>query len=96
MNDETGYNTHYNGADLPLDCDSPESYRAEFERRFLTPFSQGGWTFSGHASKAAFGALANSPKLKILDAGSGQGALSVYLACLGHEVTGVEIASNEK
>ncbi len=94
MNDETGYNAHYKGTGLPLDCDSPDSYQQEFERRFLTPFAEGGWTVSGHASKAAFGELARSNPLKILDAGSGKGELSVYLACLGHEVTGIEISQS--
>ena len=35
-------------------------------------------------------------EINVLDAGSGQGELSVYLACLGFNVTGIDISSEAK
>ena len=91
LSDETGYNNHYKGARVVI-ADNPQDYIEEYEKRFLQRFADGGWVFSGAQLKSAMERLEAHGARTVLDAGSGKGELSVYLACKGFEVTGIEIS----
>jgi 2-polyprenyl-3-methyl-5-hydroxy-6-metoxy-1,4-benzoquinol methylase len=100
--DETGYKAHYRDAVDPFSAfHTQEEYLKAFETRWATPFHNGGWTYEGDALQVLLDRLAKHvakrgktvAEATILDAGSGLGHLSVYLACKGYDVHGVEIAA---
>ncbi len=100
--DESGYNARYSNdaVDFSSEILTKEEYVEAYERRYVRPYYKGGWTFNGHATRIMLGLLAQHvakisktvDQVTILDAGSGLGHLSVYLACKGYYVHGVEIA----
>jgi len=101
--DKKGYDDHYKGLESALlICESPSVYINLF-RQGLLPFYKGGNTkgyVRGLAVQELLRAVKNSNKtnqqVKILDAGSGQGELSVYLACLGFNVIGIDISEEAR
>ena len=103
MADETGYKAHYHDAvDTFSRFLTQEEYIQAYELRRATPFHKGGGAggFAGDALRILLDRLAKHvaaqgktvDQVTILDAGSGLGHLSVYLACKGYCVHGVEIA----
>ncbi len=65
----------------------------EFYRRVhLTPFYQGGWSYWGDARAETFQLLGDPSGKRILDFGCGAGHAGVYLALLGAEVWGFDLA----
>jgi SAM-dependent methyltransferase len=100
--DEAGYDDLYGDRHLTaLGSASLEEYTLEFENRFARPFCEGAWAFGGTALRQAlkqidtFAEVSGRPRheLRILDAGSGMGYSSVYLAARGYDVTGIEISN---
>lgn len=101
--DKNGYDEHYK-TECNIGWSAEAKNNKEFIMRFkiqhLTPFAFGGKHLAGNvrgkAVKMLFEHVKNSEKkphnFKILDAGSGLGGLSVYLACHGYSVIGVEIS----
>lgn len=101
FNDQSGYNAHYKSYNTQLDgIETSHEFVAEFESRFATPFAEGGWVFDGEPMRHIIAeiddlALARGQSagdITILDAGSGIGETSVYFACKGYDVLGVEIS----
>jgi len=96
--DEEGYNAYYKGQVVD-GGGSKENYMTIFERQ-VRPFYLGGPT-KGYARGVALQSLlaaveasGNQPEdLTVLDAGSGLGRLSAYLACKGFNVVGIDISS---
>jgi ubiquinone/menaquinone biosynthesis C-methylase UbiE len=99
--DREGYNAHYHGILSSLySLPDRQSYMREFERARLSPFWVSGNTkgyVRGLAVSALMDAAAGMGKspgtLNVLDAGCGLGELSVYLACKGFQVVGVDISA---
>lgn len=86
-NDRLGYNEHYQGK-------TPRYAGArEFQKHQLRPFYQGGVT-KGYVHGLATSMLLSKAKPgdMVLDAGSGLGKLSVFLANRGLDVIGVDIS----
>jgi SAM-dependent methyltransferase len=100
--DKEGYNEFYKdkASQLLQECDTPEEYIKLFGKRGLSPFADGGNT-KGYVRGLAVQKLIESSdlidvprnRLTILDAGCGLGELSVYLACQGFSVVGVDVST---
>jgi len=99
--DKAGYDEYYD-VEEPVDglgIHSKEDYIAYYNRTAITPFCRGG-TFKGYPKGLAIQMLINSAEEKgidrseitVMDAGCGVGKLSVYLACIGFNVIGVDIS----
>lgn len=103
-NDKAGYNEHYKELYSPLiGCSSKEEFLQRFKREGLSPYFQGGNTkgyVRGKAVEALLEAIGKSgidrTDVRVLDAGCGQGELSVYLAGLGIHVIGVDISEEAR
>ncbi len=99
--DKEGYNEFYRNKTSRLlqECDNPDNYIRIFERSGLSPFCNGGNT-KGYVRGLAVRKLLEASRstgiprneITILDAGCGLGELSVYLACEGFNVVGVDIS----
>jgi SAM-dependent methyltransferase len=98
--DKHGYDRHY--AELAVSplmaAGTISQYVKAYESAQLRPFYQGGTT-KGYVRGLATGALIDAVSrnsspgdLRVLDSGCGQGELSVYLACRGLTVVGVDIS----
>lgn len=102
--DKEGYNDLYkdnlSGLDNIRTCDD---YIREYESTRIGPYYKSGNT-KGYVRGLAISQLFDDIKSKkqhfdditILDAGFGQGELSVYLACLGFNVIGIDISAEAK
>jgi ubiquinone/menaquinone biosynthesis C-methylase UbiE len=98
--DKAGYDQYYKSSMGFMPCShNPIEYLHNFEVTHLKPFCHGGNTKGFVRSLATQCLLKNADdkkqprnKTKVLDAGSGSGQLSVYLACLGFNVIGVDIS----
>lgn len=98
--DRKGHNDLYKDKDSYLiSCTSTGEYIKRFEESGLSPYCKGGGTkgyVRGLSMKALLHSIEKSNTLPgdmlLLDAGCGQGELSVYLACLGFQVVGVDIS----
>jgi len=100
--DMAGYNEFYKdkASHLLQECNNSDDYIKTFEKKGLSPFYDGGNT-KGYVrglaiqklieSSDSMGVLRN--RITILDAGCGLGELSVYLACQGFIVVGVDISA---
>ena len=102
--DRAGYDDHYkeNLSDLCAISGSDEYIRV-YETNRIGPYYKSGNTKGYVRGEALRRLISDADKLgisrnqvNILDAGSGQGELTVYLACLGFNVTGVDISSEAK
>lgn len=100
LTDKQGYNELYKGSVSHLiTCDSKEKYKELFKKTGLSPFCRGGGTKSyvrGFAVESIFKSMNRQnigpEQVTILDAGCGQGELSVWLATNGFHVIGVDIS----
>lgn len=100
--DKEGYNKFYKdkASHLLQECDNPDDYIKTYEKNVLSPFCRGGNT-KGYVRGLAVYKLIESTELMdmprnsitILDAGCGLGELSVYLACQGFTVVGIDISA---
>jgi len=99
--DKDGYNEFYKDqiSDIFTLCNNPTGYMEVFKKSGLVPFCHGGNT-KGYVRGLAVQKLISSSnelsvprnEITILDAGCGLGELSVYLACQGFNVIGVDIS----
>lgn len=98
--DKQGYDQLYRGKLSRLAASgSQQAYIENYERSSLTPFHAGGRT-KGYARGLVAQKLLHAVRHKrlapantsVLDAGCGQGELSVYLGCKGFNVVGVDIS----
>lgn len=101
-NDREGHDQYYRHvpASPMATAKSLEEYRRQYESMHLQPFYDGGTTkgyVRGLATRrlieAAYASNGAVKGIKVLDAGCGQGELSVYLACCGFTVVGVDVSS---
>jgi len=100
LTDKEGHNELYKGSVSQLiTCDSKEKYREHFRKTGLSPFYKGGGTKSyvrGLTVESIFKAIDRKnlgpDQVTILDAGCGQGELSVWLSANGFHVIGVDIS----
>ncbi len=98
--DRSAYNVFYKDAISSLaDCTNAAEYIEAFRRKNLVPFYCGGTTKGGVRGLATEQLMARikakgltRESLTILDAGCGQGELSVWLAANGFKVYGVDIS----
>lgn len=102
--DRAGYDDLYkeNLSNLSkiTDC---EMYKRTYEQARIGPYFSSGNT-KGYVRGEAINRLITAAdqleiprqEITVLDAGSGQGELSVYLACLGFNVIGVDISTEAK
>jgi 2-polyprenyl-3-methyl-5-hydroxy-6-metoxy-1,4-benzoquinol methylase len=98
--DRDGYNKYYKDkSSLLRTACSAEEYVALYERRGLSPYYSGGNTkgyVRGLATRTLLDQVEASGRapssVTVLDAGAGLGELSVYLACKGFNVVGVDIS----
>lgn len=99
--DRDGYNGFYKdkASHLLQECDKT-TYVKTFEKVGLSPFFNGGSTkgyVRGIATQKLLDATAlmgvPQNEITVLDAGCGLGELSVYLACQGFKVVGVDIST---
>jgi len=99
--DKAGYEDFYAEKRSPLEtADGQSDYVERFEREALSPFCRGGST-KGYVRGLSIKRLLDDVKRRglqpsdvtVLDAGCGLGELSVYLACKGFNVVGVDISS---
>lgn len=99
--DRRGHEERYSGrfSDL-LEMGTPCRFRRIYRERELSPFHAGGTTkgyVRGLATRSLFEAAAGTGRsfgaLTVLDAGCGLGELSVYLACRGFRVVGVDVST---
>ena len=102
--DKTSYNQAYKGRISPFanNCNTPEEYITNFEKKALTPFCNGGPTKGYVRGLAATKLLettsssaVNKKDITILDAGCGTGAVILILLNkfrkLNPQITGLEI-----
>ena len=98
--DRLGYNQLYKGQINTLAFSgNSDQYIYSFEANSLSPYCRGGHT-KGYVKGLAVGDLLraagrsglNRDQITVLDAGCGVGKLSVYLACKGFRVVGVDIS----
>lgn len=102
--DKTGYDEYYKGnLSSLLTTESPEEFIAAYEGRRIAPFWSGGETKGYVRGEAVRNLIADAydsgrpfSEIVILDAGFGQGELSVYLGCLGFTVVSVDISTQAK
>lgn len=98
--DKSGYDKIYKNRVSSLSVIShPEEYVKTYERIGLSPFFKGGVTkgfVRGLATfeliKSADNKCVDRSEITIIDAGCGLGKLSVYLACKGFNVIGIDIS----
>ena len=98
--DKDGYNEFYmDSVSCLADLSSKDAYIEHFKHIGLSPFWQGGNTkgyVRGLVVDALFHAIRKkglgTREVRVLDAGCGQGELSVYLAAHGFQVVGVDIS----
>jgi SAM-dependent methyltransferase len=98
--DRQGYNELYRGRDSDLiSCSDAVTYVTAFEQTRIAPFHKGGGTkgyVRGLATQRMLDAAASTGRaardITVLDGGCGQGELSVYLACKGFKVIGIDIS----
>ena len=102
--DEAGYNEYYKDNLSPFAVvQSPEQYISVYEEQNIAPYWKGGCS-KGYVRGEAVKGLVNKAAVRgknfaditVLDAGFGQGELSVYLACRGFSVVGVDISAEAK
>lgn len=102
--DQEGYNVHYKDNLSSLaSFENASDYRIAYESTRIGPFYKSGNTkgyVRGQALKFLLDAARESgtpfDEITVLDAGSGQGELSVYLASCGLRVIGVDISVEAK
>lgn len=100
--DKKAYDEFYQGKHLDIkNVTTPSEYINFYEYQHLSPFYQGGTTkgyVRGVSVKKLFQEIEASGKsiedISVLDAGSGQGGLSCYLASKGLNVIGVDISES--
>lgn len=98
--DRSAYNEYYRSArNYHYDCSGPTEFRRRFETAELSPYWAGGGTkgtVRGTSTQALLRDIASREedvrKIRVLDAGCGMGNLSVYLACCGFSVVGIDIS----
>lgn len=99
-NDQTGYNAHYkNRVSEFIKIANPDEYIKQYLHRRIAPYYAGGHS-KGYVRGLAWQFLAanadatNRPRnqITVLDAGCGLGEFSVFLACNGFNVVGVDIS----
>ena len=98
--DKEAFDVYYlTGKHVLETCTNVDDYVSTFERRFLSPFYAGGTMkgfMRGLSVKYLLDAVAKSGRppeqATVMDAGCGRGTLSVYLACKGFNVIGVDIS----
>lgn len=99
--DEQGFDEEYRGWQSQFaSADNKEQYIHQYASLKLTPFYLGG-NLNGYRHgtaikmmvEAADAMRRNRDEITVLDAGCGRGELSVYLACLGFRVVGVDISA---
>lgn len=102
--DKVGYNQHYKSNISALsELRSASDYQTIYESTRIGPYYKSGST-KGYVRWASVKRLVDDARahgkpfeeITVLDAGSGQGELSVYLACLGFSVIGVDISDEAK
>ena len=102
--DRVGYDKHYKGNPSELNTlAGREAYIQQYELTRIAPFYAGGHT-KGYVRGEAIRRLVTAADrlgldrsdICVLDAGSGQGELSVYLAAIGFNVVAVDISSEAK
>lgn len=100
--DKKGYDECYKGKVSELSSvQNPIEYIKRYEQTRLSPFYKRGGYLSGYnrrlatlmLTKAAWRKDREPNNITILDAGCGLGELTVYLACKGYYVLGVDISS---
>lgn len=74
---------------LPL---SVAEFQEFYRRMHLTPFYEGGWSYWGDARAETFRLLGDVRGRRMLDFGCGAGHAAVYLALMGAEVWGFDLA----
>jgi SAM-dependent methyltransferase len=100
-NDKAGFEEFYGNHDAASvpHFKSSTDFAEHFERTSLSPFYNGG-SYKGYGKWLAVQEIVKSAEAKnrarseitVLDAGSGMGKLSIYLASIGFNVIGVEIS----
>jgi len=99
--DKKAYDEFYKGTVSHLqEANSIDEYTAAYEDYRTRPFCSGGNNTKGYVLQQAIRRVQKATEssgrepheVTVLDAGCGQGKLSVYLACQGYQVIGVDIS----